>query len=368
MNKNVSILILACVVSFMLPLLMGTKIHSDEGTKLGAFTGPVNGTAQDDTVKASLDVAHTDLDTGLQYDQDVLGLVGRSAGSVFYVDSATAGSAGTSWATAVGTIDAAVNLCTSNAGDIILVAPGHNEALTAADGVDCDVAGITIIGIGNGSLKPTLDYDNANGEFVIGAANVTVKNLRFRVSANAVTKAIDIESAGDNFAIIDCEFGWAETATDEFANAIIVGDTANEGLIKGCTFKAGGQAAVSAIKIDADIVGITIEDNDMWGDYSTANIVIDEASDDIIIRRNLLFNGTMGGDGEINTVEVLEAADSTAGFVADNRIVSDVATGLLMRVADDMVFMNNYISDTDGDEFSGTTEDSAASIAGHSDG
>jgi hypothetical protein len=30
---------------------------------LGAFTGPRNGTAQDDNVKASLDLAHTDLDT-----------------------------------------------------------------------------------------------------------------------------------------------------------------------------------------------------------------------------------------------------------------------------------------------------------------
>ena len=81
-----------------------------------------------------------------------------------------------------------------------------------------------------------------------------------------------------------------------------------------------------------------------------------------------MFNGTMGGDGEIGEVEVLEAADDTGGFVADNRIVSDVATGLLMRVADDMVFMNNYISDTDGDEFSGTKEDDAASITGHADG
>jgi len=32
-------------------------------TELGAFTGPNSGTAQDDNVKASLDLAHTDLDT-----------------------------------------------------------------------------------------------------------------------------------------------------------------------------------------------------------------------------------------------------------------------------------------------------------------
>jgi len=31
--------------------------------KQGAFTGPISGTAQDDNIKASLDLAHTDLDT-----------------------------------------------------------------------------------------------------------------------------------------------------------------------------------------------------------------------------------------------------------------------------------------------------------------
>jgi len=307
------------------------------------------------------------LDTGID---NLEGAANLGTGKVFYVDSAVGADTytGKTPATATATLDAAVGLCTADRGDVIYVLQGHNEALSAADGADLDVAGITVIGLGNGSLKPTFDYDGADGELVIGAANITIKNLRFRVSTNATTQAIDVESAGDSFAIIDCEFGWAETATDEFANCIIVGDTANEGLIKGCTFKAGGQAAVSAIKIDADIVGIVIEDNDIWGDYSTANIVIDEASDDIIIRRNLLFNGTMGGDGEIGAVEVLEAADSTSGFVADNRIVSDVATGLLMRVADDMVFMNNFISDTDGDEFSGSVESGAASIAAHADG
>jgi len=39
-----------------------TPIHSDETTKLGSFTGPVGALEQDDNVKASLDLAHTDID------------------------------------------------------------------------------------------------------------------------------------------------------------------------------------------------------------------------------------------------------------------------------------------------------------------
>ncbi len=62
-------------------------------------------------------------------------------GSVFYVDSGALGSAtGLSWSDAVTTVDAAVNLCTANRGDFILVAQGHSENLSAGDDVDADVA------------------------------------------------------------------------------------------------------------------------------------------------------------------------------------------------------------------------------------
>jgi len=43
-------------------LLVSVPIDSTRDT-IGAFTGPVNGAAQDDNIKASLDLAHTDLDT-----------------------------------------------------------------------------------------------------------------------------------------------------------------------------------------------------------------------------------------------------------------------------------------------------------------
>lgn len=321
---------------------------SSPDVKLGAYTGPEGGSDQDDTVKASLDLAHTDLDTGLQYDQDFLGLLGLGTGNIFYVDNGTDGDAGTSWATAVGTLDEAVNLCTTGAGDSILVAAGHNEALTAADGVDVDKASITIIGLGTGSSKPTFDYDHANGEFVIGAAGVHIKNLRFRVSANATTKAIDVESAGDDFIIEDCEFGFAELATDEFSSAIIVGDTANGGVIRGCTFDAAGQAAVQAILMDADITSITIEDNVVRGDYSVACIKGDEQSDSVIIRNNLLMDGITGGASGLNDQPCIELHASTTALINDNTCITNVAIPELAIVVADAFLAGNTYSETEG--------------------
>jgi len=66
---KISLVVLFTVVISLLALnlivlpISATPIHSNETTKLGSFTGPVGGTAQDDNVKASLDLAHTDLDT-----------------------------------------------------------------------------------------------------------------------------------------------------------------------------------------------------------------------------------------------------------------------------------------------------------------
>ena len=99
--------------------------------------------------------------------------------SIFYVDSnVTTEGNGTTWATAKDTLDEAINLCTDSKGDIIYVAPGHAETWIA-QACDADVIGITIIGLGKGSLRPTFTYNHANAELAIGADNVSISNCVF---------------------------------------------------------------------------------------------------------------------------------------------------------------------------------------------
>ena len=141
-------LLTICLVLLLCVPAYATKIHSTASDKLGSFSGD-GGAAQDDSAKASMDLAHTDLDALIRE----LGIVRKTNASVWYVDSGASGSAnGTSWTNAEVTIEGAVADCTADAGDIILVAPGHSETLgTGADGVDLDKAGITVIGLGVGS-------------------------------------------------------------------------------------------------------------------------------------------------------------------------------------------------------------------------
>ena len=68
------------------------------------------------------------------------------------------------------TLDYAIGQCTASNGDVIYVMPGHAEDLTAADSIDVDVAGIKIIGLGWGALKPTFSTTAAAGSFKVDAA------------------------------------------------------------------------------------------------------------------------------------------------------------------------------------------------------
>lgn len=142
----------------------------------------------------------------LSYGVPVLPGAPLTTGKYFFVHSGT-GNSGASGKTpdeAVSTIDAAVGLCTANKGDVIIVMPGHTETVTAAAGLDLDVAGITIVGLGNGSNRPNVDFTTAVGaDMDVDAANITVINLLFTGGIDALTGPIDVNAA--DFTMLDCE-------------------------------------------------------------------------------------------------------------------------------------------------------------------
>jgi len=100
---------------------------------------------------------------------------------VFWVDSNGAGNKNGSYKSPVQTLDAAANLCVANRGDIIMIKAGHSESLTADSAVDLDVAGVTVIGLGNGEDRPVFTFTTATAaDFKIAAANVAIQNLVFK--------------------------------------------------------------------------------------------------------------------------------------------------------------------------------------------
>ena len=100
----------------------------------------------------------------------------------------------------------------ANNGDIIMVKPGHTETVTAAAGLDLDVAGITLIGLGSGSDTPIIALDTAvSADIDVDAANVTMINFHITSGFADIAVAIDVNAT--DFTIIGCRF--TEAANDQ---------------------------------------------------------------------------------------------------------------------------------------------------------
>lgn len=129
--------------------------------------------------------------------------------NVYWVDSTDGnkadGAGGGSAEQPFATINFAIGQCVANQGDVILGKPGHTERVTEAAGLALDVAGITIIGIGNGASRPTIEFTTATtADMDVDAANITMVNFLFEARVAALAAPIDINAA--DFFLFNCEF------------------------------------------------------------------------------------------------------------------------------------------------------------------
>lgn len=144
---------------------------------------------------------------------------GIGNGKTFYVSSAIAGSDGGSPGGAVGTLAAALALCTLNQGDTIVLLPNHAENITAATTFPAGAAGVRIIGLGRGANRPKLTFTTVNtSTLTIGVAGVYIENVLFVANFLSIAAAITLTTALD-FTCVGCEFRDTAAATD-FLNCI----------------------------------------------------------------------------------------------------------------------------------------------------
>lgn len=237
----------------------------------------------------------------------------------------------------VATIDYAVSLCTANEGDIIYVMPGHVESLGDAQ-VDLDVAGISVIGLGNGPDRPRIDYDHANSSLDIGANGILVENITFRPSITAVLVGVDIEAAVTNTTIKNCEFliGEAADGTDEFVLGIDIKAGCTRTTIDGVLYAhhasvAGSQAAI-ILTGASDLV--TIKNCDLKVTGAGANACIEGIT--ALSTRVLIDNCTLTTDAEPG----IELLTGTTGIIRNTCIFADLGTIDAATVADTCAHFN----------------------------
>lgn len=198
------------------------------------------------------------------------------------------------------TADYAVGLCTAGRQDNVILMQGHAENITAAGGLDLDVAGVTLFGMGTGTLRPTFTFTTATTADVdVDAANVTVDNVVFTAGVDELAAAIDVNAAG--FAMRNSQFN--QTASSIQTIIALTCDSSNL-LIEDCYFAdSTGVAAATASK----------------------PIVITGTPDNVIIR------GTKG-----NRMRMVRNASATLGLIS--------FTGAATNVQLENLFLWNTLS------------------------
>lgn len=248
-----------------------------------------------------------------------------STGQRLFVDSTNSAAADS---TAMGftpdkplaTLDYAVGRCNAGKGDIIYLMPGHNENIGNAQ-IDLDVQGISVIGLGVGTLRPRFDFDHANASIDIGAADVTVRNIRLLPSVTAVLIGIDVEAGVTDAKLIDIEIMPGEDAgdVDEFTTGIEFKAGCNRGLVKGLIARTqAADASAQAIMLKGASDQITIEDCVIRGNYSAACIFGDTTLSTNLLIRNCILQPK-------NTEPGIEVLTLTTGIVANCYIATDLA-------------------------------------------
>lgn len=159
------------------------------------------------------------------------------------------------------TIDYAIGRCTASRGDVIMVMPGHTETVSAAGGIACDVAGVSIVGLGVGTARPTVTLDTATtASITVSAANVSIKNMIF--TANFADVAVLFDPTAVNFHVEDCKF--ADTAADmDFVNIANGGtaDNDSDGLsFLRCEWIAIDAATEALLDVDVDLDRLSVVD------------------------------------------------------------------------------------------------------------
>ena len=137
------------------------------------------------------------------------------------VKSAKSGSDGNngSYKEPFGTVDFAIGKCKAGRGDVIVVMPGHAETLGAADAISSDVAGVAIVGLGAGSLRPTFSYSAAASTWELTVANCSFYNLVHTATVADVVTAFNFSGAADNTTMEYCE--WNEGVDLNFIDCIV---------------------------------------------------------------------------------------------------------------------------------------------------
>lgn len=244
------------------------------------------------------------------------------------------------------TIDEAIGACVADRGDVILVAPGHTEAVTATS-IALDVAGVSIIGLGSGSLKPTLTFGATTSKITVSAANCTLQNLRITAGIGDVVTAFLHATAAQNTQYIDIEF--YATSTFNFINCYTLG-AAN--ISDGCKWERNYLRTADAGQLALAITGAAQNDLKFYNNYvvhagAAAGLLTAGAVNllGLDVRGNFVQTGQT--DGSVGVLVITTSTASSGSIVDNDMKTGDAAANVAIPIASKVYAARNYIAGAD---------------------
>ena len=275
-------------------------------------------------------------------------------GNVFWVDSAHGGIERGSFTQPMKTLDGAVNLCTAGNNDHIFVKAGHAEALSDATSLNMDIADVAVIGLGNGTNRPTITLDTANTATIpVTAANIMFKNMIFNANFLNIAALFSLTTA-KSFALIDCQFKPAGASLNfvDIVDTTATANAADDLTFVRCNWVDSATGTASLADCDEDIAGLTALDNyinlGVNGVLSAiAEVITGKDTTNVNIQRNTVTRLVTA-----SAVQLVTWADTTTtntGLCADNELRTlDTVGELVMTVGSNVSFYNNKSSSAAG--------------------
>ena len=268
-----------------------------------------------------------------------------STGARIFVHSVTgtdAGGYGSGPDKPVATLDYAIGLCTANKGDIIYVMPGHAESIITATTLTMDVAGVRVIGLGTGRLKPQFTIQGATtATWNITAANCSVENLGLISNFLNVAASITLAAGATGTTLRKINFFDTSVILGSLVG-ISVAAAANDLTIEGCKYYgiALTAAATNCLLCAGAAHRLIVRDFFATGSFSDAVIGASAAASTNIDLQNILeINNHATGKGINLHASTSGVADEVLAFLAD-------ATDNLKAIVGAALFMTDRVRQT----------------------
>lgn len=197
-------------------------------------------------------------------------------GNVYWVDNSSTAKPGCSggangnpgtFKRPLATIQAALNKCTANAGDIVMVKQGHAETIADATTLTLNKAGVAIVGLGSGSNRPTLNFTTATtANIPVTAANISLQNCLFTANFGAIASVFTATGTNTptDFSLERNEFRDSSSALN-FVSIFTGNATANScdgfRFVGNRVSSLGTTASTTAIVLASNTDRLTITDN-----------------------------------------------------------------------------------------------------------